>query len=179
MRIVGYVLIAASFLICSFITVMNEREINWALFIPFLIMGIVGVVIARVSMRREATSEAVVTKNIGSLRQSLDNIVKNIKQLNQDKENINVYDLPPRIDQVFLHDLNTFVGARESIGFAYTLQDYADIMSHYAAGERYLNRVWSAAADGYQDESHTFIQKAQNQFEEANEKLNNLNKEKI
>jgi hypothetical protein len=47
-------------------------------------------------------------------------------------------------------------------------------MSHYAAGERYLNRVWSAAADGYIDESHTYIGRAQTQFEEANERLKAL-----
>ncbi|MBD3276163.1 MAG: hypothetical protein GF372_12680 [Candidatus Marinimicrobia bacterium] len=174
MRYLGYVLITVSFLVCSYLTVLNEFAVNWVLFIPFLLVGVAGVAMARISTRREAESEDVVTKNIGSLRTSLENVVTNIRQLNEDKSNINVYDLPQQIDSIFLDDLNTFVDARESIGHAYTLQDYADIMSHYAAGERYLNRVWSAAADGYIDESHTYIGRAQTQFEEANERLKAL-----
>ena len=174
MRYLGYILIAVSFLVCSYLTVLNEFAVNWGLFIPFLLVGVAGVAMARISTRREAESEDVVTKNIGSLRTSLENVVTNIRQLNKDKESINVYDLPQQIDSIFLDDLNTFVDARESIGHAYTLQDYADIMSHYAAGERYLNRVWSAAADGYIDESHTYIGRAQAQFEEANERLKAL-----
>ena len=32
------------------------------------------------------------------------------------------------------------------------MQNYADVMSNFAAGERYINRVWSASTDGYVDE---------------------------
>jgi len=44
-------------------------------------------------------------------------------------------------------------------------------MSHFASGERYLNRVWSASADGYVDEITAYLDKAQEQFAEA---LNNI-----
>ncbi|MGK7395784.1 MAG: hypothetical protein ACNS62_14490 [Candidatus Cyclobacteriaceae bacterium M3_2C_046] len=174
MRILGYILIGLSFLVCSFLTVLNEFSINWLYFIPTLSVGVIGVAIARISTRKEATSEHVMTKNIDSLHTSLDHIVTNIRQLNQEKNQINVYELPKRIDETFLDDLNIFVAARESIGHAYTLQDYADIMSHYAAGERYLNRVWSASADGYIDESKTYLEKAQAQFEQAHQRLKAL-----
>ena len=176
MRMLGYLLIAISFLVCSFITVLNEVAVNWFWFVPFFLVGVIGVVVARVSSSREATSPEVVEMNISNLTSALENIVDNIRKLNKEKVKIDVYDLPQTIDDTFMDDLNTFVDARESIGDAYTLQDYADIMSHYAAGERYLNRVWSAAADGYLDESHTYIGRAQTQFEEANEKLKALAK---
>lgn len=174
MQYFGYVLITVSFLICSYLTVINEFQVNWGLFIPFLLVGAAGVALARISQQKAAQSEEVVTENIGNLRESLKNIVTNIRQLNLDKSAIDVYDLGQRIDEVFIEDLNTFVEARESIGHAYTLQDYADIMSHYAAGERYLNRVWSASADGYIDETITYIERAQTQFEQALERLNAL-----
>ncbi len=63
-----------------------------------------------------------------------------------------------RIDELFPGDLNTFVEARETIPHVYGLQAYADVMSHFAAGERYLNRVWSASADGYVDEVRTYLE---------------------
>lgn len=40
------------------------------------------------------------------------------------------------------------------------LQTYADIMSNFAAGERYINRVWSASADGYDEEADIYLKKA-------------------
>ena len=84
-----------------------------------------------------------------------------------DTFDVDVYDLRHRIDQTFLEDLDTFVVARESIAHSHGLQAYAEIMNHFAAGERYLNRVWSASTDGYIDECHTYLDKASEQFEEA------------
>jgi hypothetical protein len=40
-------------------------------------------------------------------------------------------------------------------------------MSHFAGGERYLNRVWSASADGYIDEVNAYLTKAHEQFDIA------------
>ena len=51
------------------------------------------------------------------------------------------------------------------------LQVYADVMSAFAAGERYVNRVWSASADGYRHEAITYLHKAATQFRDANRQL--------
>ena len=51
------------------------------------------------------------------------------------------------------------------------LQTYADIMSSFAAGERYINRVWSASADGYDGEAATYLEKAATQFADAQQQL--------
>jgi hypothetical protein len=48
------------------------------------------------------------------------------------------------------------------------LQGYADIMSAFAAGERYINRVWSASTDGYVDEVLSYLDRATRQFRDAN-----------
>jgi hypothetical protein len=47
------------------------------------------------------------------------------------------------------------------------MQNYADVMSNFAAGERYINRVWSASTDGYVDEVNMYIDRALEQFREA------------
>ncbi len=44
-------------------------------------------------------------------------------------------------------------------------------MSAFAAGERYINRVWSASADSYIDEVMLYLDKAQVQFIEARDIL--------
>ena len=47
-------------------------------------------------------------------------------------------------------------------------------MSCFAAGERYLNRVWSASAGGYIDEVNAYLDKAQEQFADSLEKIQQL-----
>jgi hypothetical protein len=47
-------------------------------------------------------------------------------------------------------------------------------MSSFAAGERYLNRVWSASADGYVDEVNIYLDKAQEQFAESLNRIEQL-----
>jgi len=64
-------------------------------------------------------------------------------------------------------DLNNFANARESMQHVFGLQNYADVMSAFAAGERYINRVWSASTDGYVDEVRNYLNRATEQFREA------------
>jgi hypothetical protein len=59
----------------------------------------------------------------------------------------------------------------QSMVHLFGLQTYADIMSSFAAGERYINRVWSASADGYDQEAVNYLDKAANQFAETQQQL--------
>jgi hypothetical protein len=61
--------------------------------------------------------------------------------------------------------------ARESIAYSYGLAAYADVMSPFAAGERYLNRAWCASADGYVDEIHQYLGAAREQFASSLDKV--------
>lgn len=47
-------------------------------------------------------------------------------------------------------------------------------MNRFAAGERYLNRVWSASTDGYIEEAHRYIERATRQFAETLEAFNEV-----
>jgi len=49
----------------------------------------------------------------------------------------------------------------------YGLQSYADLMSAFACGERYVNRAWSASADGYIDEVRASLDTALAQLTKA------------
>jgi hypothetical protein len=108
------------------------------------------------------------------LEGSLDRIVEKAARLDTAKESLDVYEVRHKIDELFMEDLDIFVQARESIGHAHGLQAYADVMSHFATGERYLNRSWSASTDGYIEEVHTYIGRAREQFQQALELLRGL-----
>jgi hypothetical protein len=149
------------------------------------------VLLVQLAIRRDATDTAKAQANFEVLHSSLGTIVDNLARLDRIKSEeatgeatgdatgdgdlrVGVYDLPEFIDHTFRDDIHDFVDARESIAHTSGMQAYADVMSHFAAGERYLNRVWSCAADGYVDEAHAFIGHSHEQFEIALTRLEAL-----
>ncbi|MHC4132390.1 MAG: hypothetical protein ACYSSP_11165 [Planctomycetota bacterium] len=176
MKIVGYILVIAGFLAGSLISVLHKTDVQWSWFVAVFIAGVIGLVFVRLAERKLHHSIHRVTSNMRSIEKSLDNIVQNITRLNEEKLSIDTYDMRHKIDELFIEDLNTFVEARQSIVHAHGLNTYAEVMSDFAAGERYLNRVWSASADGYIDEVNTYLEKAKIQFVETLYKIRNIKK---
>lgn len=174
MKLLGYLLITSGFLGGALTTVLKTEDVSWTGFLVAIAVGVTGVAVVRLVTRRAARAEDTLAANVQNIRQSLTQVVENITALDQEKESIDPYDLRHRIDELFPVDLTTFTEAREAIGHVYGLQSYADVMSIFASGERYLNRVWSASADGYVHECHTYLEKAREQFAEALNKLEAL-----
>ena len=174
MKFIGFLMVTVGFIAASLATVLDENTVKWLLYIPALAVGIAGVVIIKIDHHKHSKTEHHVASRIETVEGSLEKIVTNIKQLNSDKDSINTYDMRHRIDELFIDDLEMFVEARESIGHRYGLAAYGEVMSNFAAGERYLNRVWSASADGYIDEANAYMEKAQEQFVESLEKIRSL-----
>lgn len=172
MKKIGYLLITTGFLAGSLFTVIDEVEVQWTYFVISLLLGIAGVVLVRVSSRRVVKEEGRLAGTLQQIENSLARIVENMGRLSAEKHELNPYDVRIRIDELLPEDINIFVEGRDTIAHIYGLQAYADMMSHFAAGERYLNRVWSASADGYIDEVHEYIEIAREQFVEALEFLN-------
>lgn len=148
-------------------TTAAESPVKWLWYIPALAVGVAGVVMIRVDHARQHKTEHHVAANIETIEGSLTRIAANIDKLNADKHAINTYDVRHKIDELFTDDLELFVDARQSIVHRYGLAAYGEIMSSFAAGERYLNRVWSASADGYIDEVNEYLEKAKDQFAES------------
>jgi hypothetical protein len=174
MKIVGYLLIIVGFICGALIGTYNKEIINWYYFIPSLFVGALGVIILRRGMHRHTKGEDKIGSDIKNIETSLNNIVEKINTFNREKESVGVYDIHEKIDTLFIDDINTFVEARKSIIHRFNMQSYADLMNHFAAAERYLNRSWSASADGYIDESYAYIAKAVEQFEVTKQHFDKL-----
>jgi hypothetical protein len=171
MKLFGFLLVTFGFITAALATVVDESAVRWLWYVPALIVGAVGVATIRINDARQSKTEHHVTSRIETVESTLEKIAANIKSLNAEKHSINTYEMRHRIDELFIDDLELFVGARESISHRYGLTAYGEVMSSFAAGERYLNRVWSASADGYVDEVNTYLDKAQEQFNESLEKI--------
>ncbi len=173
-KMIGYFLFTIGVLGGSLITVLDVLEIQWLHFSGTVVIALSGIFLVRREIAKESTSEGKLAGNIQGISESLENIVTEIKQLNADDGPANPYDLHEKIDVNLPNYLNAFVEARESLGHVYGLHTYADIMSCFAAGERYINRVWSASTDGYIDECREYLNRAEEQFIEAQKKFQAL-----
>ena len=174
MKNLGYLLITIGFLGGALASVTDEEQVEWGYFAGAVALGVAGVVVVRTSEKQVSTSEGKLAANIETVEGALGSIVENITRLNEEKESINTYDVRHKVDELFVEDIGRFVDARESIGHLYGLSAYGDVMSSFAAGERYLNRVWSASADGYIDEVNAYIDKAREQFVDSLDKIRRL-----
>ncbi|MDH4018130.1 MAG: hypothetical protein OEU84_00870 [Xanthomonadales bacterium] len=166
-KTIALIVIMATFLAGAFISVLHPTQINWTWFVPVLVVGLIALYIYRKAHHVEAKASHRLSGNLQILETSLANILGNLENLNSDSDNLPVYEARFEIDRLLREDLNHFANARESMKHVFGLQNYADVMSAFAAGERYINRVWSASTDGYVEEVRSYLERATQQFREA------------
>jgi hypothetical protein len=176
---IGFLLITAGFLGGAYFSVNQTAGVNWTLFAGSIVFGAIGIFLVRSTQKKHARKDEVVQQNISAIEASIRNLVQNVGSLNQDKEKINPYDMAQKLDDLLIDDLNTFVTSRETIAQIYGLETYADIMNHFAAGERYINRVWSASVDGYIDEVNAYLEKGLEQFQIAQSKIQEVRSQSV
>jgi hypothetical protein len=174
MKNIGLILISLGFLAGAYLSALDARTVNWTYMGIALLVGLLGVVLVQISKKSLSQDKEILESNISIIEKSIENIVNNLGRLNAAKDQIHTYDMCHKLDELLIDDLNHFVEARQTIGHRYSLSAYADVMNHFAGGERYVNRVWSASADGYIDEVNEYLQKALDQFTEAQSKLEEL-----
>lgn len=164
MKQLGYWLIAVGFISGSFLAVRDEQIVLWGYFVVALGVGTVGAALVQLAKQQTGRKSEHLKANAQQLEESLAAIVQTVRELNKAKETLATDQVHHLIDEQLTEKLSNFVDVRESLSHLYGLQGYADVMTHFATGERYLNRVWSASADGYIDEVHRYLEKAEEQF---------------
>lgn len=177
LRSLGLVLLGAGFLAAAFVSVRDTdarawQSIDWKWYAASMLVGAVGVALVRRTSGRASGASWKTQADLERLQQAL-------IQLNQALDRMvaqppGVYEVHGIIDEQLMPELNRFVMAREALIAQFGLQSYADVMTEFAAGERSLNRAWSASADGYADEVQAALQRAQHYLAAAHRRLTAL-----
>lgn len=178
----GLAAIVVSFLGGCLAAIVDPEAVAWGPFALLLALGVAGVASLRLADRAVESNAEVLDGKMRDLRESIALIVDEAKALVEahatseppPEGQLSTYDLPERIDARFPEPVGRFVDAREAIARAHGTQAYADIMGEFAAGERYLNRVWSASAEGYVDEASAYLKRACTQFERTKTLMDGL-----
>jgi hypothetical protein len=173
-KALGLLLLIGGFLFGAYSTALDIQATNWMLFAPAAVAALVGVLVLKRAARGEAQADHVLSANKAELSESISNIVSELDGLVRDRGRIATDDLRVEIDRRLRDDLRRFADARESMVHLFGIQTYADIMSEFAAGERNVNRVWSASTDGYRSEAETYLERALGRFRDAKRLLDSV-----
>jgi hypothetical protein len=173
----GYLLIAVGFVFAALyasITPQAEDQVRWGRYVPGLLASVVGVALIQLNRRKAATATDHVAANLETLGTSMTRVTENMALFDGRKNEMDVDAFHHHIDATFRDDLSAFADARESLIHAHGVKVYAEVMNDFAAGERYLNRVWSASVDGYIDEVKEYVGLARIQFDRTKALLDQL-----
>lgn len=171
MKAAGLLLLMASFLAAAFAAMIDARTVPWQWFLPAFIAGAVGVAMVRRAERQTRRSAALQSAHEGRSEECLGRVIQGLEAMLSGAQPVPPWEYRFEIDRRFREDLATFAESRYSLADLYGLAAFAEVMGAFAAGERYLNRVWSASADGYLDEARIYLERSLEQFRDAAHQL--------
>ncbi len=181
MRPVGHLLLWIGFLCGALMTVMRtELEANpwmtvpWAGYIPAIVVGIMGVIILRTTAKSAETHSHKLESNLSVLNDCIAVLVQEVGQLRSKQQKLLLEEIRDRIDDTCAPRFGEFADARSAMIHEYGLQAYADVMTEFASAERFINRTWSAASDGYVDDVAQSLERAELHLLAAANKLKTL-----
>ena len=146
--------------------------IPWGMYAAGAAIGIVGVVLLRMDKASKQSASAESESDFQTVRDSLQTVAERIAALNDKLEGMTCEDVLEYIDQECVPPCAEFVDGRELLISRFGSQVFAAVMTEFASGERYMNRAWSASADGYVDEVEKSLGYANTFFTAAVEELN-------
>lgn len=171
MKVAGYLLLIGGFLLGAYSTALDIRTTDWTLFVPAAVIALIGLLVLKRAAAGNATSVEVLSANRAELQSSIGNVVARLNDIVERRDSIETDAVRTEVDSLLRDDLRRFADARESMVHLFGIQSYADIMSEFAAGERNINRVWSASTDGYRDEAHSYLDRALARFNDTKAQL--------
>ena len=179
MKILGKILLWIGFLSGSLAAVFEVNDAtNLKLTVPWFIVSMIvvsiGIAMIWGSRIAESAADESTVGSVDVLRTSISNLVSHSAELNKIQDQLAPSEIVKNIDDRCAIDFQEFADSRKSIIPIHGLSTYADVMTQFAAGERAMNRAWSAAADGYIDEVRTCLAKSHEHLSATRDLLNAL-----
>lgn len=166
MRSLGHLLLWTGFLAAAFASVCRLEQADdkwstvlWNWYAVSMTVGIVGVILLRRVRRDVHVDEARTEAEYSAIQLSLAQVASIVDNLCQRREHVPA-EVLRCIDDECAEPLAQFAESRQALVKRFGLNVYASVMTEFASAERYINRSWSAAADGYVDEVAASLDRA-------------------
>jgi hypothetical protein len=173
MRQFGHFLLWIGFLSAAFWSVCRLEDadekwstIPWGWYAGSVVVGIVGIALLRLADRQIHGDHAQTEAEFSVIQESLAELAATVGRLASIRQHV-PSEVLRCIDDDCAPKFAEFAEARQSLIKRFGLQVYADVMTEFASAERYVNRSWSAAADGYVDEVAASLDKANRYLQNA------------
>jgi len=147
------------------------RTVRWPYYGLAVALGVIGVVLLRSTSKMASQDEQLVSSDFAKVTDNLALLTQYLTDLEKGLDKMAPEDVVDRIDKQLATPFAEFADARDSIVQKFGLHAYAEIMTEFASGERFTNRAWSAAADGYVEEVYSSVTRARKHLERAGELL--------
>ena len=177
----GHTLLWGGFLAasCAAVWQLENPEDPWQSipWLPYLIatgVGFVGAFLLRATASEAQQEDTRVSGEYATVRQSLDQLLNGIAELRGGIQDDDPQGIVDYIDDCMAEPFAEFADARNALVQRFGLQGFADVMTQFASGERFVNRAWSAAADGYIDEARASLERAHRHLDQAGQLLGEL-----
>jgi hypothetical protein len=172
--IAGQLFLWLGFLGGSFAAVLRKeipeapwQTIPWMMYGCSVLVGGIGVVMLRREKAGQNEVDGDSDAGFTAVKEKLKDAAEAVANLKQNLVEMTCEEVLDYIDENCVPPCAEFADGRLAISQHHGNAKYAEVMTEFASGERYINRAWSAAADGYVDEveasvghAHTFFQAA-------------------
>ncbi|MBZ0269824.1 hypothetical protein K8I85_16865 [bacterium] len=178
--LVAFLLITAGTLAASLAVARTDTSVagwmaTWQVSTLWAVVGLV-LITAGILVQRsgKAASGEEARVGLAGLDAVLGKVVGEVDRLGEAIGTLELSALHARVDEILTGPVTDFTEGRQALIDVFGVGSYAEVMGPFAQGERYLNRAWSASADGDQDEAETYARKAGPLFREAHRKRGEL-----
>ena len=174
-KIIGYLLLTASAVAAS-IFAARTPVIAGPFAVSLLVMAI-SILILRRSPRSEKVAEqSNVESGVFDFSACLADVTSSLDRLVGAKEELTCEKIHRELNLLIEGPLFDFAQARNSLLTTFGFASYARVIAEFTRGERIASRAWSAAVDGYLQESISALKLAHEVFAGVSEILEDLRK---
>ena len=170
--IVGQVLLWTGFIAAALAAVWRLDPVDgwtvpWLQYGIAMAVGCAGIVLIRVSKAARALADEHGEARFSTLTRSLEALISGVGELRGICASESPKLVVQYIDEQLAESFADFADARYALVDRFGMDGFADVMTQFASGERFVNRAWSASADGYRHEAQACLERAEGHLRRA------------
>lgn len=142
---------------------------RWSIVTAGILILCVGIAWARIAQKKRATAAASASSEraIDVVQSALDQASSRTRALRSSAAEAPFDGVTTECEAIVRECVERVAGQQESLSREYGFAGYAQVMTPFAAAERWLNRAWSAASDAHRPEVLASLERAIEHIDEA------------